>query len=234
MSEDDGDIIRRIGSEGINVSEESKTKAFEEKLAFANFQEQINLEFKGSYTWEENKYKVVRAVLALSNQQHGGEIFIGIKEENNKGVPVGLTPEVENTYKHDHINVVINEYAEPAVAVRLEQVTSNDKRFLIIKVPEYDYLPIICKKNYQDPATGKQLLQEGTIYHRKKGDNRSYNQWTVSEMREFINLATNKKQARREKNQEIIRKQTRPESNQEIIRKQELSDFLDKEVEGFE
>lgn len=233
MPEDDN-ITRRIGSEGINVSEESKTKAFEDKLTFANYQEQINLEFKGPYTWEENKYKIVRSVLALSNQQDGGEIFIGIKEENNRGTPVGLTSEVENTYQHDHINVVINEYAEPAVTVRLELVTSDSKKFLIIKVPEYDYLPIICKKNYQDPATGKQLLQEGTVYHRKKGDNRSYNQWTISEMREFINLATNKKQARREKNQEIIRKQMRPESNQEIIRKQELSDFLDKEVEDFE
>jgi len=204
-------------------SDEKKINSFRELLDFADYQERFDLEFKGIMPWNDLKYKITRSVLAMSNQQDGGIIIIGIKEENNRGVLIGLSDEVLTTYKVDRINSFINKYADPMLTVKLELLVYDEKNFMIIHVSEYDYLPIICKKTYTNPENSRELiLQEGTIYHRRKGENGSYNHWTVSEMREFINLATNKKQARREQNQQIINSE------------QNALNVLDDEVSNFE
>ena len=57
----------------------------EELITYINMHEteSQDLEYKEGKSWESSKYNITLAALALSNNENGGHIIIGVSEYNN-------------------------------------------------------------------------------------------------------------------------------------------------------
>lgn len=112
--------------------------------------------------------------MAFLNSPDGGRIIIGVKEKkiDNKdpdSMPyelTGMEPEHLNTWTHDHLADFAKNYADPYVEFGFESVLVNDKQCLVVRIQEFDEIPVICKKNYAS------ILRCGAIYTRPKGNKR--------------------------------------------------------------
>jgi len=153
-------------------------------------EEQRNLEYKAPMRWdnEMTKAKITKTVLAMSNIRDGGWIVIGVEEQVNGAFKmIGLSQENIDTFNQDDISSYINGYADPFVKLHVSQVTCESKKYVIIKVDEFEEIPVICKKEYSLAD-----LHQGKIYTRTRRKNENSEALTQSEMREIIDLAVDK------------------------------------------
>ena len=58
---------------------------------------------------------------------------------------------------------------------------------MVIDVPEFSYLPILCKKSLE--AGGKKYLEDGRLYCRPRGKVESTAKITHEDMREVMDMA---------------------------------------------
>src|SRR5262249_15946451 len=81
----------------------------------------------------------------------------------------------------------------PPVRMACHQAELNGKKFVVIIVQEFDDVPSLCVKSFQETTNPKNhLLREGTIYVRNQNAE-SKPIKTVDELRAVIGLATDKK-----------------------------------------
>ncbi|MEW9053730.1 MAG: ATP-binding protein, partial [Neobacillus sp.] len=148
-----------------------------------------NIEFKSSYDWKDpqHKAKIVKCILAMSNTKDGGYLVFGIDDEK-QGMEklAGMDNEHYEKLNYDHIVVEVNKFADPPIAFQMHHIKQDEKYFVLIRVPEFDELPIICKRN------GEQGLKEGAVFSRSKTKPESALIKTQTEMRELIDTAINK------------------------------------------
>ena len=149
-----------------------------------------NIEYKQSMPWStvENREKLIRTILAVSNIRDGGFIVIGMtKQPDNSYIPVGINPNDKATYNEDHMADAISEFADPYVNFSLTTIPMDEKEFLVIQINEFEEIPVICKKD------GKTTnLQRGKIYIRSRRKPESIEIPSQSEMRELLEVATDK------------------------------------------
>lgn len=153
-------------------------------------EERRNLEYKGPMRWDNKltKAKITKAALAIANIRDGGWVVIGVDQTNGNFKRIGLKDADAETFKHDDISIYINGYADPFVNLHVtNDVICENKRYVIIKIDEFEEFPVICKKEY--PLAG---LHEGKIYTRTRKRNENSEALTSSEMREIIDLAVDK------------------------------------------
>jgi len=162
-----------------------------------------NTEFKNGNDWEHLKFKITRALLGLSNLEYGGKVIIGIKEDTSDSDPlVGMTEEQSKTYTRDNIMQFVNEYADPPLEIKLHTIDDgNGKQFVIINVLEFSELPTICKKD-----GGDGMLQRSKIYIRPKKKTETSDNFSHHDMRELLDLATEKHHKRQLKIHEKFKK----------------------------
>ena len=137
--------------------------------------------------------RIVKSILAMSNIKDGGWIVVG-KEEQEDGIFVrsGMTEDHFNSYASDHVKTVVDNYADPCALIDLEKREIDEERYVIIRVNEFDEIPVICKRSYPN------VLQEGTIYTRTMGGRpESIPVPSQTEMREIIRMAVTKGVRRR-------------------------------------
>ncbi|PKR82458.1 hypothetical protein [Heyndrickxia camelliae] len=48
---------------------------------------------------------------------------------------------------YDHIVVEVNKFADPPISFQLHPIEQDGKYFVLIRVPEFDEVPIVCKKS---------------------------------------------------------------------------------------
>ena len=145
-------------------------------------------EFKQSTPWQETKFKckIVKSVLAFTNVRDGGYIIIGIKELDNHTFELeGMTENDLSTYDEETLSSVIAEYADPYVRIELDKASYDNKEFLIIKIHEFDDIPVICKR----PGS---LLRRGAMYTRSYRIPESVEVPSQTEMREILEIAVEK------------------------------------------
>jgi predicted HTH transcriptional regulator len=138
--------------------------------------------------WTEDlaKAKIAKAILAMSNIIDGGVIIIGMKELEDKTFdPVGLSSEDASTFNHDTIADYLKEYADPYVGFTVRTIECDGKKFICIQVKVFDEAPVICKKDGRD-------LEKGRIYTRPRTKNESAPVASYAEMREILDIATDK------------------------------------------
>jgi predicted HTH transcriptional regulator len=153
-------------------------------------EEKRNLEYKAPMRWDNDltKAKITKTILAMSNIRDGGWIVIGVNQlPNGTFERVGLTEEESNTFNHDDIAPFINGYADPYVKLHVYQVSCENKRYVIMKVDEFEEFPVICKKEY--PLAD---LHQGKMYIRSTRKNENSEVSTLIEMKEIIELAVDK------------------------------------------
>ncbi|UYZ20013.1 helix-turn-helix domain-containing protein [Mesobacillus jeotgali] len=145
-----------------------------------------NIEFKKTYNWgnPQHKAKIVKCILAMSNTKDGGNLILGIDDEK-QGLEKLTGMEQEHFLKlnYDHIVVEVNKFADPPIAFHMYPIEKDNKYFILIKISEFDELPIICKRS------GEQGLKEGAVFSRSKTKPESALIRSQSEMRELMDLA---------------------------------------------
>lgn len=145
-------------------------------------------EYKAPMPWTDDvaKVKITKAILAMSNIKDGGVIIVGMKELKDKTFdPVGLSDADANTFTHDDIASCVKDYADPYVEFTVRPIECKGKRFVCIQVKEFDESPVICKRDGRD-------LQEGRTYTRPRTKNESAPVSSYAEMREILDMATDK------------------------------------------
>jgi predicted HTH transcriptional regulator len=148
--------------------------------------ESRSVEYKCSETWDNLKNKIVKACLAITNLRDGGYIVIGVKREGAHGhlIATGMQPEHLQTWDVDKVQQYVNKYAEPYVHLEIWFPQDNDKQFVVIRVKQFDTVPVLCKKDLPE-----ENLRKGDLLVRPLGTIESRRVQTAEEMRAVLNIA---------------------------------------------
>lgn len=148
-----------------------------------------NLDFKSSFDWSlasaKEKAGIVKDILAMANTENGGRIIIGITNDYKL---TGLDEKSSKSFDQTDFNNYCYKYCDPEFASRVIKVQDDatGQYFVVIDVPEFKEVPIVCKKNLDD--NGKNILREGAIYVRTdKAESTTIT--NSEEMRDFITRA---------------------------------------------
>jgi len=160
--------------------------------------EVTGVEFKGpgARTDRQLMGQVLRAILGMANRRDGGHIVIGVRDADGLLAPDGLNDEQLATWTFDDVADVVANHADPSV--RLECHTVHDahgRAFVVIRVHEFDDVPILCKRNYNEPSN-REILRRGACYVRPRRKPETTEIPTFEDMRELLDLAS-EKQTRR-------------------------------------
>ncbi len=154
------------------------------------------IEFKAPFAWDNEELslwlreKVIRGILGLANTKDGGDIIIGIEEKDDKAIElVELTEKQIKSFNYDLIKNIVDSYASPSVEFDIVEGKHSVKRFLTIRVREFDDIPIICRKNGQHKG---KILEQGNIYCRSRSGSPATITVTEKELREILELAVDK------------------------------------------
>ena len=150
--------------------------------------EERYLEFKGPVSWNSDiRAKITKSIIALANLKDGGWIVIGKEEQSDRSFRlIGLTQQQCDSFDSDHIHAFVYEQAEPPVNFQIFKREFENKNFVIIRVKEFDEIPVICKKGHGE------IIHAGKIYVRSKGKPESIAIPSDAEMRELIENAIDK------------------------------------------
>jgi hypothetical protein len=132
--------------------------------------------------------KVARAVMAMVNLRDGGMVCLGIDDDKQADMLPGLSPEQLGEWTDfDDVTDALALYGDPPVRFDLHPLTlSTGVDVVILEVHEFDDVPHVCKREYPD------VLRPGALYIRPRGKPESRSVHSASEMREILDLATDK------------------------------------------
>jgi predicted HTH transcriptional regulator len=149
--------------------------------------EERNLEYKGSVSWSdpEIKAKLTKAALAMSNIRDGGAIVVGVEQGGELFKPVGLTQEQLDSFGQDSVASYVNNFADPYVELTVLRGDIGGEQFVVIQVREFQEPPTICRRD----GIG---LRKGAIYARTRRIHKSAEVPGQAEMREILDIATEK------------------------------------------
>ena len=151
--------------------------------------EQRNFEVKGKGTADGHLLmKVLRAAISMGNQAGGGYVCIGIANDQIAKMLPGLDPpDVAGWIDHDTLAAKLSNYADPPLNFDVQaQGLSNGVTVVIMEVHEFLDLPHLCKKAFDS------VLREGALYVRPRKKVESSEVSTSVDMRDIIELATQK------------------------------------------
>ncbi|MDW7681353.1 MAG: ATP-binding protein, partial [bacterium] len=150
--------------------------------------EERNLEYKGPIKWidAQVKARITKTILAMSNLKDGGAIVVGVEQQGERFIPVGLDNKTLATFKQDEISAYVNEYADPFVEIKVSHIEYLKMKFVVIQINEFLELPVICKKD------GIDNLRKGAVYIRPRRKIETVEVPGQVEMREILENATEK------------------------------------------
>jgi len=176
-------ILETIVRAGRSLS----TSLFIDLINYPN--EERHLEFKKSASWGENRFKakITKSILGMANIRDGGWILIG-KEEQPDGtfIATGMNQSDFDSFNSDVVRDFVKDYADPYVNLSVHKIVHAQKKFVIIRIEEFDTIPVICKRDWGN------ILHRGKIYTRSKGKPETIEVPGQTEMREIINMAVEK------------------------------------------
>ncbi|MGQ0825122.1 MAG: AlbA family DNA-binding domain-containing protein [Actinomycetota bacterium] len=160
---------------------------FAELRALAREQRAFEVKRSGSMTDSAFLARVIRAALAMANRQDGGVIVLGV-EDGNPLQWTGMTEEDLATWSNpDSFADKLAVYSDPPIAFELGVQKDTDANgFVVIEVEEFVDVPVICKKDYPE------VLQAGHCYVRSRRKPESVPVPGQAEMRELLDLASEK------------------------------------------
>lgn len=145
------------------------------------------VEFKRAIPYAgEARFKVVKAALGLSNRSDGGYVLMGVEDPvQDERVVTGVPDDIVAQWTHDGLANLLDEYADPRVRFDVDYYDSAGGRCIVLRIHEFDELPVICKRD----APG---LRRGALYVRPRGKAETVEVGTHEDMRELIDLAVEK------------------------------------------
>ena len=177
------------------MSKEASANWLKEALALGHEQRQVEFKPAGDRANKGLRVRVIRAVLALANTSGGGAVVIGVNEVGNGTLePKGLTDVELASWRSDLTHDAIRPYTDPQPEVRVEEVSLDGRRYVVLRVSEFTEVPILCRKS--DTLDGEVVLREGACYVRAIMKSESVEVASYAQMRELMDLATEKALAR--------------------------------------
>jgi Putative DNA-binding domain len=125
-----------------------------ETAAF-DFKEQLNFTGNG-----EHKLKLLKAIGAFGNTDHGGHIFVGISDARQL---VGISADQTRAFDQTVVQRMTAEYFAPPPAIQVRQHSRGGKNLVVIEVAAFDDVPSVVKRS---DTQGREKLQAGTFLTR--------------------------------------------------------------------
>ena len=151
------------------------------------------VEFKGPGKRTNSAFRatVIRAMLGMANHRDGGHVILGIDSESLE--PVGLDDDQEASWlNYDALASAVNEYASPSLSFELQRMTFRGNKIVIIRVEEFEEIPIVCKNDFHGPGKKPPVLRRGACYVRARHKPETSEIPAEQEMRELLELAIDK------------------------------------------
>lgn len=151
---------------------------------------------KGPMTWDkaDASASLAKDIASFANSRDGGVIVIGKSEAGDGSFSYdGLSPDQAASFDTTKVGQWVNSRFAPPVHLACHQAELDGKKFVVIIVQEFDDVPSLCVKSFQETCNPRNhLLREGTVYVRNQNAE-SKPIKTVDELRAVIGLATRKK-----------------------------------------
>lgn len=160
----------------------------EERLQLGYETRGLELKGPGSRSDKHLFAKVARAALSLGNLRDGGHIVVGIGDDEPGNLQPGLSEDdLASWVDYDHLARALANYAEPPLNFDVVTVEmSSGVSVAVIEVFEFADIPHFCAKQYGE------VLREGALYVRPRKMPETSEVASAVEMREIIELATEK------------------------------------------
>lgn len=135
--------------------------------------ENLNLEFKASFNFDENiwaRERLIRSILAMSNTRNGGYILIGVGENKDKSLNLSGLEEAHLQLfktKEEELKSKTESFCSSPVSYEIGLGKYKENDYILISVTEFSLNPLICRKNGEHKD---KHLEEGAIYIRTLKD----------------------------------------------------------------
>jgi hypothetical protein len=132
--------------------------------------------------------KVIRAALSMGNLRDGGYVLLGLNDQLLAEKQPGLTEEQAASWmSFDDVARKFSEYSDPPLVFDLVELElSNGVSVVLMDMSEFTDVPHICARQYDG------ALRKGALYVRSRGAAETLEVSDPVEMREVIDLATEK------------------------------------------
>ena len=162
------------------------------EVLLAQGYETHGIEFKGPGSRTNPAYAaaVIRAILGMANRRDGGFIILGIESDSLQAV--GLGEQADSWLDFDAVSELVNQYASPSVSFDLRKLVFQTNTIVIIRVHEFEEVPILCKKEFHTGGKGPPVLRRGACYVRARHKPETSEIPSEEEMRELLDLAIEK------------------------------------------
>ena len=151
--------------------------------------ELTSIEFKGPGAASDRHLfaLVTKAALGMTNRRDGGRVILGVSDTSGVLYPTGLTVAERDSWNYDDISAKFAEYADPSLSFEITPQPYDGKHFVIIRVREFEDIPVLCKKQYQD------VLRQGACFVRPRRKPETTEIPTQEDMRDLLDLAAEKR-----------------------------------------
>lgn len=164
--------------------------ADEVEAILADGRELRNFEVKGPGARSDTQLlaKVTRAALSMGNLRDGGYVLLGLDDQRLAELEPGLTDEdAAGWMSFDDVARKFREYSDPPLVFDLAELElSSGARVVLVEVSEFTDVPHLCARQYDG------ALRKGALYVRSRGAAETVEVSDLVEMREVIDLATEK------------------------------------------
>jgi hypothetical protein len=131
--------------------------------------ENRNLDYKGAFSWDQinsdEKCEITKDILAFSNTRDGGAILLGVNDKT--GVLEGLTEEQYASFDQTKFNSFVHRYTDPRHTSNVHRILIDEKRVVVIDVPEFADVPILCARDANSSVNqSKLILRRAALYMR--------------------------------------------------------------------
>jgi hypothetical protein len=148
------------------------------------------LELKGPGPRSDNHLliKVARAALGMGNLRDGGQVVIGIADDQIPEMLPGLEPDdLASWLAYDDLSRKLGEYADPPLRFTVEGMElSSGASVAVLNVFEFADMPHLCARGYD------RELRKGALYVRPRRVRETSEVASLVEMREVVEIATEK------------------------------------------
>ncbi len=125
-------------------------------------------------------------------------VIIGVGEgAAHKPMLLGVDDSDLATWNFDDLAASLAPIADPAIRFRVSTPEHAGRRYMCIEVDAFDDIPVMCRRQYPRHARRGDLLvlREGAIYVRSRRKPESVEIPSSTEMRELLELATERRMA---------------------------------------
>ncbi len=92
----------------------------------------------------------------MANTKGGGALVFGVRNEDFAAV--GLEAQEFQSFDQTKVNDFLQRFTDPPFACRVSKLSPNGRRHVVIEVPEFPEIPIICREDFNSSRDQKPIL----------------------------------------------------------------------------